>query len=192
MAQAARICPRQQGRLAAMAMTQKEEARALNAEERDFVEKSHHPALQDLSDEDLSNLVKLVRERRDKAKTQANQRRREMRGKAAPKGATPSKSDDGSKAKLAVLAMAVRRLNSEIERRRRLLAAVTHVESARRALAMKEAGEGNGGGAPFNSRQAHGGMRNIVSRKRQKLINPMERGRLRKASAVAQAKRDAR
>jgi hypothetical protein len=35
-------------------------------------------------------------------------------------------------------------------------------------------------------------MRNIVSRKRQKLINPMERGRLRKASAVAQAKRDAR
>jgi hypothetical protein len=117
-----------------MAMTQKEEARALNAEERDFVEKSHHPALQDLSDEDLSNLVKLVRERRDKAKTQANQRRREMRGKAAPKGATPSKSDDGSKAKLAVLAMAVRRLNSEIERRRRLLAAVTHVESARSAL----------------------------------------------------------
>jgi hypothetical protein len=174
-----------------MAMTQKEEARALNAEERDFVEKSHHPALQDLSDEDLSNLVKLVRERRDKAKTQANQRRREMRGKAAPKGATPSKSDDGSKAKLAVLAMAVRRLNSEIERRRRMMAAVAQVESAQKALAMKRANDEKSEGA-FNSRQAHGGMRNIVSRKRQKLINPMERGRLRKASAVAQAKRDAR
>ena len=101
-----------------MANTKKEEARALDNEERDLVEKSHHPALQDLSDQDLLQLVKLTRERRDKAKTQANQRRREMRGKAAPKGATPSKSDEGSKAKLAVLAMAVRRLNSEVERRR--------------------------------------------------------------------------
>jgi hypothetical protein len=177
---------------APMAMTQKEEARALDAQERDLVQKSHHPALQDLSDEDLSNLVKLVRERRDKAKTQANQRRREMRGKGAPKGAVPSKSDEGSKAKLAVLAMAVRRLNSEIERRRRLMAAVTHVASARKALAMKEASEGNGGGAAFSSRRAHDGMRNLVSRKRQQLINPMERGRLRKAAAVAQAKKDAR
>ena len=105
-----------------MAITQKEEARALDAEERDLVQKSHHPALQELSDQDLADLVKLVRERRDKAKTQANQRRREMRGKAAPRGATPSTSDEGSKTKLAVLAMAVRRLNSERERRRRMMA----------------------------------------------------------------------
>jgi hypothetical protein len=175
-----------------MANTKKEEARALDNEERDLVEKSHHPALQDLSDQDLSQLVKLTRERRDKAKTQANQRRREMRGKAAPKGATPSKSDEGSKAKLAVLAMAVRRLNSEVERRRRMRASVAHVESARRALAMKEANTGDGAGAAFNSRQAHDGMRNIASRKPRKLIDPMERGRQRKASAVAQAKRDAR
>lgn len=175
-----------------MAMTQKEEARALDAEERELVAKSHHPALQDLSDQELAQLVKLVRERRDKAKTQANQRRREMRGKGAPKGAAPSKSDEGSKAKLAVLAMAVRRLNSEVERRRRLRAATEHVASARRALAMKQASAENGGAAAFNSRQAHHGMRNTVSRKRQKLINPMERGRLRKAQAVAQAKRDAR
>lgn len=174
-----------------MAITRKMEERALDAEERDLVAKSHHPALQELSDQDLSQLVKLVRERRDKAKTQANQRRREMRGKAAPKGATPSKSDEGSKAKLAVLAMAVRRLNSETERRRRMRAASEHVDSARRALAMKEAGAGNSGAA-FNSRQAHVGMRNVASLKRQQLINPMERGRLRKAQAVAQARRDAR
>lgn len=174
-----------------MANTRKEEARALDAEERDLVAKTHHPALQELSDQDLSQLVKLTRERRDKAKTMANQRRREIRGKAAPKGATPSKSDDGSKMKLAVLAMAVRRLNSEVERRRRMRAAITHVESARKALAMKQASAGDGGAA-FNSRQAHGGMRNIASGRRQRLIDPMERGRQRKAAAVAQAKRDAR
>jgi hypothetical protein len=89
--------------------------------------------------------------------------------------------------------MAVRRLNSEVERRRRLRAATEHVASARRALAMKQASADNGGAAAaFNSRQAHHGMRNMVSQKRQQLINPMERGRLRKAQAVAQAKRDAR
>jgi hypothetical protein len=174
-----------------MAITRKTEERALDAEERDLVAKSHHPALQDLSDEDLSQLVKLVRERRDKAKTQANQRRREMRGKAAPRGAAPSKSDEGSKTKLAVLAMAVRRVNSEAERRRRMRAATEHIESAQRALAMKEANAA-AAGAAFNSRHAHHGMRNIMSQKRQQLINPMERGRLRKAQAVAQAKRDAR
>jgi hypothetical protein len=162
-----------------MAITQKEEARALDAEERELVEKSHHPALQELSDQDLSQLVKLVRERRDRAKTQANQRRREMRGKAAPK------------TKLAVLAMAVRRLNSEVERRRRMMASVAQVESAQKALAMKQANDEKSEAA-FSSRQAHNGMRNVISQKRLKLINPMERGRLRKASAVAQAKRDAR
>jgi hypothetical protein len=174
-----------------MAIRRKEEERALSADEHELVQKTHHPVLQDLPDQELSDLTKLVRERRDKAKTQANQRRREMRGKAAPKGATPSKSDEGSKTKLAVLAMAVRRLNSEIQRRRSMKAAVAHVESARQALAMKQASEGKDE-AGFNSRQAHDGMRNIASQRRPSLIRPMERGRLRKAAAVAQAKRDAR
>ena len=174
-----------------MAITRKEEDRALAADERDLVQKTHHPVLQELSDRELADLVKLVRERRDRAKAQANQRRREMRGKAAPKGATPSKSDEGSKAKLAVLAMAVRRLNSESERRRRMMAAVAHVESARQALAMKQASE-TSNEAGFNTRKAHSGMRNIATERGKSLIRPMERGRLRKAAAVAQAKRDAR
>ena len=69
-----------------MAITQKEEARALNADERELVEKSHHPALQELPDDELSTLVKLMRERRERAKAQADRKRREMRGKASPKG----------------------------------------------------------------------------------------------------------
>jgi hypothetical protein len=173
-----------------MAITQKEEARALSADERELVEKSHHPALQEHSDAEMSDLVKLVRERREKAKTQANQRRREMRGKAAAKGATPSRSDAGSRLKLEVLAMAMRRLNAEVERRRRMAARVSLVDSAKRALAMKQ--ESQQGSAPFNTRQAHQGMRNLASRRSDSLIRPMERGRLRKAASIAQAKRDAR
>lgn len=174
-----------------MAITRKEEARALSADERELVDETHHPALQALSDQDLSKLIALVRERRDRAQAQANQRRREMRGKGAPKGATPSSADEGSKLKLSVLAMAMRRLNNERERRRRMAAAVSQADNARKALAMKRAAqeEGNPG---HNTRHAHQGMRNAASGKRENLIRPMERGRQRKAASVAQAKRDAR
>ncbi|MDP1965300.1 MAG: hypothetical protein Q8K93_24210 [Reyranella sp.] len=173
-----------------MAITRKEEARALNADERELVEKSHHPALQELADEALANLVKLMRQRREKARTQAEQRRRELRGKAAARGATPSTAEEGSRLKVAVLAMAVRRLNSEVERRRRMKAKVSLVANARKALAMKQDSENTS--LAFNSRHAHEGIRKVENPRAQDLIRPMERGRLRKAASVAQAKRDGR
>jgi hypothetical protein len=172
-----------------MAISQKEEARALNAGERELVEKSHHPALQELPDGELSNLVKLMRERREKAKAETYRHRREIRGKADPKREAPPKTDAVSKHKVAVLAMAMRRLNNETERRRRMTASTSLVENAKKALAMKQASEK---GPAFNSRHAREGMRNKASHQRENLIRPMELGRQRKAAGVAQAKRDAR
>jgi hypothetical protein len=173
-----------------VAISRKEEARALNAEERILVEKSHHPVLQDLVDVELSDLVKRAREQRDKAQTEANRRRREMRGKAAPKGTAASTEDGGSQLKVAVLAMTMRRLNNEIERRRRLAASIALVENARKVLALKQSVQGNG--PEFNTRHAHKGMRAAENSKVGSLIRPMERGRQRAAAKVAQAKRDAR
>ena len=121
-----------------MAISKKQEARALSAEERELVSKSHHPEVQDLSDEELRVLVKLVRERRDRAGTEASRRRREMRGKAAPKGATTSRAEEGSKLKLAALAMAMRRLNGEVERRRKMIARLILIENAQKVLAIKK------------------------------------------------------
>lgn len=173
-----------------MAISRQQEIRALDADERALVEKSHHPEIQALSDKELADLVKRMRERRDKAKDRANQRRREMRGKAAPKGATPSTADEGSKLKHAVLATAMRRLNNETERRRKMTASSSLVENARRALAMKQAAENDD--ADFNSRHARQGMRKVSNRKQKNLVRPMELGRQRKAASVAQAKRDSR
>ncbi|MFN3548940.1 MAG: hypothetical protein ACK4U0_15750 [Mesorhizobium sp.] len=175
-----------------MAITRKDEARALDSDERELVEKSHHPEVQELSDRDLADLVRLVRSRRDKAQTEASRRRREMRGKGAPKGTEPSKADAGSRMKLDVLAMAVRRLNAEIERRRQMAAKVSLAQSARNALALKKAAEAETPVESFNARTAHHGMRKNPSDRRQNLVRPMELGRQRKAGAVAQAKRDAR
>jgi hypothetical protein len=173
-----------------MAISRKEEARALSADEHELVEKSHHPAVQELSDTELAGLVKLLRERRDKAQTEAHRRRREIRGKGAPKGAAPSKADAGSQLKLAVLAMTMRRLNGEVERRRRLATDLSQVTNARRALEMKQAAKDKG--KDFNTRHAHKGMRAVANERAQNLVRPMELGRQRQAAKVAQAKRDAR
>ncbi|TPK47730.1 hypothetical protein FJ492_05180 [Mesorhizobium sp. B2-5-4] len=172
-----------------MAISRREEARALSADEHEMVEKSHHPVVQELSDTDLSGLVKLLRERRDKAQAEAHRRRREIRGKGAPKGAAPSKADGGSQVKLAVLAMAMRRLNGEPERRRQLAARISLVDNARKALALKQKAPD---GPTHNSRTAHKGMRAVANQKVPSLVRPAELGRQRKAAKVAQAKRDAR
>jgi hypothetical protein len=174
-----------------MAITKKQEARALSSDEKDLVSKSHHPDVQHLSDDELRSLIKLVRERRNRAKTEAGRRRREMRGKAAPKGASASRAEDGSKLKLAVLAMAMRRLNSELERRRQMSARLALVENAHKALELKNEAAGSRV-VTLNTRQAHAGMRSNPSSRRQNLIRPMELGRLRQAAKVAQAKRDSR
>ncbi|MCX7304779.1 MAG: hypothetical protein NTV73_10650 [Hyphomicrobiales bacterium] len=175
-----------------MAITRKEEQRALDTDERALVEKSHHPVVQELSDKELADLLKLVRTRRDKAQAEASRRRREMRGKGSPKGAVASKADEGSRIKLDVLTMAVRRLNGEAERRRRLTAKVSLVENARAALVLKKAASADLSESAFNARTAHHGMRKNASERREDLMRPMERGRQRKAGAVAQAKRDSR
>lgn len=172
-----------------MAISRKEEARALDADERELVDKSHQPEIQSLSDKDLAGLVKHLRERRDKAQTIAHQQRREMRGKGKARGATPSKADSGSQLKLAVLAMAMRRTNGEVERRRQLAARMELAENARRAMAIR--GSTPKKEADFNTRHAHQSMRAVANEKTKSLVRPMEVGRQRKAAKAAQAKRDA-
>jgi hypothetical protein len=173
-----------------MAITRKEEERALDKDERDLVAKSHHPEIQELADKDLSDIVGRLRQARDKARTESHRQRREMRGKSAPKGQEPAASNKGTQRKLDVLAMAMRRVNKETERRRRMGTNLSLVESANRALQMKKKAEDP---APdFNTRTAHKGMRDVRSERRQNLVRPMELGRQRKAGAVAQARRDSK
>lgn len=174
-----------------MAVSRKQEERALSADEWKLVQNSHHPAVQQLSDAQLRELLMAVRERRDRAQSEAHRKRREMRGKAAPKGTQAATKDHGTKAKLGVLAMSMRRLNGEHERRRQLAARIDLVENARHALALKK-GKKKERPADFNARRAHAGMHAVESTKTKSLVRPMERGRQRKAAAVAQAKRDAR
>jgi hypothetical protein len=98
--------------------SRKEEERFLSKDEQEFVVKTHHPEVCDLSDADLADLVTRLRERRDRARDIAQRQRREMRGKAAPAGAKASVDNTGSREKMTILAAALKRVNKERERRR--------------------------------------------------------------------------
>lgn len=174
-----------------MAITRTEESRALNADEMELVEKSHHPDVQELSDKELGDLVRLLRDRRDKAQSEANRRRREMRGKSSAKGARASADDTGSRLKTEVLAMAMRRLNNEAQRRERLAARAELAENAQNALEMRQQAMADaparGGG-----RTASKGMKANESGRARRITAPKKVGSVSQRTKNAQAKRDSR
>lgn len=171
-----------------MARSLKQESRALSTDERELVAKSRPPALQSLTDSALATLVKRTRERRNRARTVADRQRRELRGKATARGATPSKADEGTRLKLSVLTTALQRLDTETQRRRRVTAKTSLVASARKALALKQKTKR---AAPASTRSANTGLRGKARITVKDHVPRSTRGRVRKQVARAQAKRDA-
>ena len=143
-----------------MAQSTKSERRFLSDEEFGFVSRSHHPALRDLADDDLRSLIKLLRERRDRAGDIARRQRREVRGKAQPTGSRAATDDSGTRMKRQILAAALKRANKERQRRRyqarartgRLRAASAGDEESQRRQVTPASVHGHAGGG--NARQS--------------------------------------
>ncbi len=171
-----------------MNLTRKDEERYLDKDERELVAKSHQPELAELADDELGKLKRLIRERRDRARDIASRQRREMRGKGRPQGESPAADNAGSKVKLAVLAKAVRRLNSEAARRDDKARREAMVSGLREALERKQATNAN---RP-KSRTAGKGMNAKPSNVREQIADPREVGRVSQAVKKGQAKRDSR
>lgn len=171
-----------------MAVRMRDEVRALSDDELELVVKSHIPLVLDLSDTELRDLTRQVREKRKRARDIANRQRREMRGKAERPGAAPARDNAGTKHKAAVLAGALKRLNNEKERRERQSAKPDQVRIAKKALQLKRA-SGKGHSGP-TYRTASKGMRNLENEKPERLLHPMEIGRVSQFVKDAQAKRD--
>lgn len=173
-----------------MAITKKQELRALSESERELVALSGVRAARALTDTELNRLVKRLRTRRDRARTVADRQRREMRGKARPRGATPPKADEGSKVKLEVLSAALTRLEAETARRGEIKAKADLVASAKKALALKQKAR-----TAKPSAKAKGPAKAVRGKARVAVENHVPgsvRGSVRKQGARAQAKRDAR
>jgi len=171
-----------------MAIRMRDEVRALSDDELELVVKTHIPLVLDLSDAELGDLLKQVRQKRKRARDIANRQRREMRGKAERAGAAPARDNAGTRNKAAVLAGALKRLNNELARRRRRSHENEQVRFARKALQLKRA-SGKGHSGP-SYRTASKGMRKIENEKPERLLHPMEIGRVSQFVRDAQAKRD--
>jgi hypothetical protein len=173
-----------------MATSRKRERHHLTDDEFELVEQTHQPGIAALDDDVLAELLKLVRERRDRAADIGRRQRREMRGKSAPRGASPVEGDVGSRIKLGILAAAVKRINSERARRQTAGKWTDLVSNAKKALALKK--EAADDRPPKAGRTAGKGMRAKTSKKAPEIARPDEVGRVSQAVKTAQAKRDAK
>jgi hypothetical protein len=173
-----------------MSIPCKSERSLLNHEEYEIVASTHHPAIYDAALDDLRSLLKRLRDLRDKERTLSRGKRRESRGKAAPRGATfPGTAEHPYKRKQ-VFVSALKRVGKEVSRRDKLAARAANVESAYRALAMRRAAQFPD--RPAAGYTAHEGMRSLPSQRRRTKVPPAKIGSVSQATRNAQARHDAR
>lgn len=172
-----------------MSISRATEQNILTSEQFQLVSKTHHPAIYELEPKELRDLQRRLREEHNKAQTHARQLQRENRGKAEPRGkAFPGPGDHPLRRKQAI-ANALKRVNREIDRLDKIEARTTHVEAARRALAMHRS-------AKFQeipaSRTANEGMQPRPNMHRRKHIPGSQIGSVSQATRIAQAIKDRR
>jgi hypothetical protein len=166
------------------------EARLLKAAELDIVNATRHPDIEQLSVEQLKVIAQRLRRARDRAKDISAQQKREMRGKADPRGTKATQDNTGTLAKAQVLREAIERVEVELGRRENMTTATpTQVELSRHALELKLSHQ-----TPTRPDPGRSASEGIRPKERQKplRIGPSkgEVGRVSQAGKVAQARKD--
>jgi hypothetical protein len=172
-----------------MAIPCKFERSLLSHEEYDAIRDSHHPEIYALDRAGLQALQVRLRQMRDKEQTLTRQKQREQRGKAAPRGGSFPGTAEHPLRRKQVFANALKRVNKEAARIRKLEARATNIEAAHRALALRAA---NFRTYPATDDTANEGMRPLPSQHRRTRVPPRRIGSISQATKVAQARHDAR
>lgn len=172
-----------------MTISRRTALRVLDNAEVELVERSRHPDLGDLSNEELRKLRRHLRERRDRAQDIAHRVRREMRGKASRTDDRAPTEDRGIRERAAILASAVQRANQEHSRRERFEARDELKKNAEKALELRKSARRHNRPA---SRRSDKGMRSIPNEKAEDLVNRMEVGRVSQFVKDSQARKDNR
>lgn len=173
-----------------MSVSSKIEARLLSHEDHELVGKTHHPAIYQLTRDELDDMRKRLRGMRDRERTLLSQKRREMRGKGEPRGGSHPGTVDLPGKRKQVFAQALKRVNSEVHRIERMEAKAEHTASARRALAMRKAGEA--WARPENTPTAGRGTQVKTSKRAKSHVPGSQVGSVTKATARTQAAKDKR
>lgn len=147
-----------------MAQSNKATARLLDKSERDLVASTERKAIGERTDAELREIVSQLRERRDRARDGARRQKREMRGKAEPKGAKAASDNTGTKAKADALTAALKRVGAERTRRAERAKVPSQRSLARKALALKQRDLTRAQSQPEN-RTANKGMQPVENPK---------------------------
>ena len=129
-----------------------------------------------------------LREQRDKSRVLARHRQRELRGKAEPRGKSFGGAAEHPLKRKQIFAAALKRVNRELDRLRKLEACEEHVNAAHRALALHRAKKFVH--RPATGDAAHHGMQPQESARRRTKVPPSKIGSISQATKVAQAIRD--
>lgn len=174
-----------------MSISQSDEKRALTKEEFGIVEKTRYPMIAEMDRKGLIELLKQLREYRSKARDQAFRQRREIRGKAEPRGRVP-RSNDSQTFKKQIFANAIKRANLKLHTLEKNDRFAEQIHASKRALERKQAAEAErtNGGRPSPGHYRNRGMRAIENPKGTVEIRGAERGRVSQFVRDAQAKRD--
>ncbi|CAN5663088.1 hypothetical protein BH23PSE1_BH23PSE1_15420 [soil metagenome] len=139
----------------------REEQRALSKDEFELASPTRGPGLQEMSAGELADLVTRLRDRRDRARDMAERQRREMRGKAAPAGASGAGDNSGTRSKEHFLAAALDRAQAERQCREQAEGGPTQTELAEKALEMRKDAEAGGPHHPPNEPTPDEGMQPV-------------------------------
>jgi hypothetical protein len=173
-----------------MSIPCKFERSILSHDEHEAVLRSHHPRIYESGLDDLKTLRQRLRDMRNKERTLARTKRREVRGKGPARGASFSGTAEHALQRKQVFATALKRVNREIDRMEKLSARTAHIEAALAALAMRRAAQFPpslpAGDTPSE------GMRPLPSQRRRTRVPPARVGSVSQATKNAQAARDAR
>lgn len=173
-----------------MSVSCKFERSLLDFEEFETISATHHPPIYDVLNAELQDLRSRLRNMRDKERTLARQKQREVRGKADPRGGDFPGTAEKPAQRKQVFGAALKRVNKELKRRRKLAAQAANVEAAQRALALRRAA--NFVDRPEGSDTPGEGAQALPNLRRRKVPNRAMFGSISQATRIAQAVRDAK
>lgn len=173
-----------------MSLSRATERSVLSHDQLELVGRTHHPAIYNLDSKGLREIQTQLRNERSKIRTQVRQKVREGRGKGEPRGKKFPGNTEQPTIRKQALSNALKRVNKELERQRKLEAKEAHVDAARRALALHRASKFHA--APSSDRTPSEGMQSAPSTKRRKVIPGSQIGSVSQQTKNAQAKRDNR
>ncbi len=170
-----------------MSIPCKFELSILKHDEQELVLQTHHPAVGEMEGPDLASLRVRLRGMRDKERTLARHRKREMKGTAEQRGKSFSGTAERANLRQTVFTSAIKRVSNELTRIRKFEARKELGEAARRALALRRARQFQ---RPESEPTSHQGMQPIPSRRRRTKVSPGTIGSVSQANKRAQARRD--